>query len=149
MQVHSVSSPTPLFSTAGDGWFSEDSSVDTKINLRVSPCDDHVSATIGGSRGSSLTLSDYLVAIVERARMFGFERLLIHNRTGTAFKKGDFPYAFSRASASIRFRRIAVVEPIDTLNDWTRLDIAFGRVFNVHVRRFAEAFDAVAWLAGK
>lgn len=145
--MNPILSRMPLYPAVGDGWFGAAGFIDRKLNLRVMPCDDYVSATIGESHYRSLPLSDYLLAIVSEARAFGLDRLIIHNRTGSPFEQKDFPYALSRTPSVVKFKRIAVVEPFEPERDWTRLDIAFGRIFKVSVRRFPEAFDAVAWLA--
>ena len=147
MQLSSILSRSPLYSGASDRWFSEEGFIDRKLNLRVTPGDGYVSASIGRTGEKVFALSDYLVAIVSEARSFGLDRLLVHNRTGSPFEQKDFPFALSRTPSSVKFRRIAVVEPFDPHLDWTRLDIAFGRLFNVSVRRFSDAFDAVGWLS--
>jgi hypothetical protein len=139
----------PLYPAVGDGWFGADGFLDRKLNLRVTPCDDYASATIGESKDQSLSLSDYLVAIVSEARAFGLDRLIIHNRTGSPFEQKDFPFALSRTPSSLKFKRIAVVEPLDSRSEWTRLEVAFGRIFKVSFRRFSDAFDAVRWLTSE
>jgi hypothetical protein len=149
VQLNSILSRMPLYPTVGHTWSGTDGFIDRKLNLRVTPCDDYASATIGKSGDKVLTLADYLVEIISEARVFDLDRLIIHNRTGSPFEKQDFPFALSRTPSSAKFKRIAVVETFESSCEWTGLDVAFGRIFKVSVRLFPDAFDAVRWLCGE